>query len=138
MKTPAPDHSVPPFDPAFEARLRTYWQQSRQATPEPSAETLAGIQRQIQVAASKHARSHRRDLLMVIRHWQPLLAAAASLLLLAGAGHLYYRNLAPPPAPNERVQVDPELTAELLALDTIVWDTLAELEQNTLNQDLML
>ena len=122
---PPPDYN--------EQSLQTAWKSS---TPEPSPQTMARLKAQIRVEADRHAVATPAHNAMYFR--RPFLAVAAGLLLLAGAYLLLNPSTADTALLRELTAMEREIDAELYALEATVWDALAELEEESPSNELLL
>ena len=115
-----------------ERAIRSAWAASR---PEPSEESMQNVRQNIATQAARHALQTQTQ---PMYFWRPALATAAAILLLLGAYMLWQ----PTPSGNalwlEVATMENEIHAELDALETTVWDALAELEAESPSNEILL
>ncbi len=115
-----------------EAAIRSAWAASR---PEPSENSMQHLRQNIATQAALHAVSTQKQ---PIYFWRPALATAAALVLLLGAYTLWQQMHPVDSVWQQVTTMEDEIHAELDALETTVWDALAELEAESPSNDILL
>lgn len=126
--------------PPDEAKIRSIWHTASQAVEGPSPQVLANIRRAAQAQARQMDQQRARPLLWLpALPWRPLLAIAASLLLLFGSFMASRKILSQRENWREIARVNQEaIQLELEELETTIWNTLTDLEQDMFANDIRL
>lgn len=125
-------------DDVGEQAMRSVWNVHRQAEG-PSAEAVANVKRLLREAAARRARSPVSGMVsMLMGAWQPIAAVAACLLIAAGGFYFRSDKTTLNVLWNELATVENEMTREIHALETTVWEALSELEADAPTNDLLL
>ena len=118
--------------PVNEERLQSAWKAS---APQPSPATMEHLREQIAIEASRHSATQLSN---GIYFWPPFLAAAASLMLFAGGYMVWHRSVSANALWQELTAMEREIHNELYELEATVWDALAELEEESPSNELLL
>lgn len=117
--------------------LKKAWNRTSQHNG-PSEAAMKNIRSIIESEAERLRQTNpslRQNLL--VGPWKPIVAIAASLMLLFGGFHIH-QNRQAQILTTELAQIESEIANELNALDSTVWDTLVELETEATSEEILL